>query len=302
MAVFRVEKTKDFTVMSNHHLRDKRLTLKAKGLLSQMLSLPEDWDYTLAGLAFINRESKDAIRSAVEELEKAGYLERRQTMDRRGQFGSNEYIIHEFPVERLQSDDPMPEKPLSAKPLSENPTTENPATEKPLTETPTQRNKKKTRTQKSKTDLSRTDSFNPSQPTSSDKQLDGPVSPAEPKEGMNEVSAVRERVKKQIEYDVMASRYNRAQLNELVEIMVEVAMNRSDMTKIGREQQYSTGFVQYRFRQLNASHIEHVMDGLLDNTTEVRNTKAYLTAALFNAPTTMENHYSLQDNYDRRWP
>ena len=71
MAVFRVEKTKDFTIMSNHHLRDKRLTLKAKGLLSQMLSLPEDWDYTLAGLACINRESKDAIRSAVEELENA---------------------------------------------------------------------------------------------------------------------------------------------------------------------------------------------------------------------------------------
>ena len=302
MAVFRVEKTRDFTVMSTHHLRDKRLTLKAKGLLSQMLSLPEDWDYTLAGLAFINRESKDAIRSAVEELEKAGYLERRQTMDRRGQFGSNEYIIHEFPVEKLQSDDPMPEKPLSAKPLSDNPTTENPTTEKPLTETSTQRNKKKTRTQKSNTDLSRTDSFIPSPPTCLDEQHDMPVSPTGPKEGMNDVSAVRERVKKQIEYDVMASRYNRAQLNELVEIMVEVAMNRSDMTKIGRDQQYSTGFVQYRFRQINASHIEHVMDGLLDNTTEVHNTKAYLTAALFNAPTTMENHYSLQDNFDRRRP
>ena len=68
MAVFRLERTRDYTVMSNHHLRDKRLSLKAKGLLSQMLSLPEDWDYTLSGLAYINRESKDAIRSAVHEL------------------------------------------------------------------------------------------------------------------------------------------------------------------------------------------------------------------------------------------
>ena len=115
MAVFRVEKTKDFTVMSNHHLRDKRLTLKAKGLLSQMLSLPEDWDYTLAGLAYINRESKDAIRSAVEELEKAGYLERRQTNDCRGQFSCNEYVIHEFPVEKAQADGPLSDEPLSAK-------------------------------------------------------------------------------------------------------------------------------------------------------------------------------------------
>lgn len=68
MAVFRLERTRDYTVMSNHHLRDKRLSLKAKGPLSQMLSLPDDWDYTLSGLAYINRESKDAIRSAVNEL------------------------------------------------------------------------------------------------------------------------------------------------------------------------------------------------------------------------------------------
>ena len=79
MAVFRVERTRDYTVMSNHHLKNKDLSLKAKGLLSQMLSLPENWDYTLAGLSAINRESKDAIRSAVNELEKAGYIRRRQT-------------------------------------------------------------------------------------------------------------------------------------------------------------------------------------------------------------------------------
>lgn len=95
MAVFRIEKTRDYTVMSNYHLRDKRLSLKAKGLLSQMLSLP--WDYTLTGLSTINRESKDAIRSAIQELEKCGYIERRQTTDKQGKFSGNEYVIHEFP-------------------------------------------------------------------------------------------------------------------------------------------------------------------------------------------------------------
>lgn len=94
MAVFRVERTRDYTVMSNHHLKNKDLSLKAKGLLSQMLSLPENWDYTLAGLSAINRESKDAIRSAVNELEKAGYIRRRQTVDSRGKFSGNEYIIY----------------------------------------------------------------------------------------------------------------------------------------------------------------------------------------------------------------
>ena len=72
MAVFRVEKTKNYAVMSKHHFQDKSISLKAKGLLSEMLSLPESWDYTLAGLASINKESVDAIRTAVWELEKAG--------------------------------------------------------------------------------------------------------------------------------------------------------------------------------------------------------------------------------------
>lgn len=89
MAVFRVEKNGGYTVMNNHLLRNKELSLKTKGLLSQMLSLPEDWDYTLAGLSHINRESIDAIRTAVWELEKAGYITRRQGGRRKGQNGSD---------------------------------------------------------------------------------------------------------------------------------------------------------------------------------------------------------------------
>ncbi|MCR0372117.1 helix-turn-helix domain-containing protein, partial [[Clostridium] innocuum] len=112
MAVFRVERTQGYTVMSNYHLRDKSLSLKAKGLLSQMLSLPEDWDYTLSGLAVINRESKDAIRSAVNELEKAGYIKRRQTTDAGGKFSANEYVIYERPVTEEPPAQPLPPKPL----------------------------------------------------------------------------------------------------------------------------------------------------------------------------------------------
>ena len=123
MPVFRVERNKGYTVMSNHHLRDKSLSLKAKGLLSQILSLPEDWDYTLSGLCYINRESKDAIRSAVNELERAGYIERHQTTDEGGKFSSNEYIIHEQPVSLPPSlDKPSSENPTTGKPTSENPT------------------------------------------------------------------------------------------------------------------------------------------------------------------------------------
>ena len=73
MAIFRIERTRDYTVMSNHHLRNGKLSLKAKGLLSMMLSLPEDWNYTTRGLAKICKEGVDAIGGALRELEPAGY-------------------------------------------------------------------------------------------------------------------------------------------------------------------------------------------------------------------------------------
>ena len=97
MAVFRVERNKGYTVMSNHRLRNKELTLKAKGLLSQMLSLPEDWDYTLAGLSLINREKIDAIREAVRELEKAGYILRSRERDEKERLRGADYVIYEQP-------------------------------------------------------------------------------------------------------------------------------------------------------------------------------------------------------------
>ena len=138
MAVFRVERNSGYTVMSNHHLRNKELTLKAKGLLSQMLSLPEDWDYTLAGLSHINRESIDAIRTAVWELEKAGYILRRQGRDEKGKMTAIEYTIYEQPQ-------PVLENPIPGKPMLENPTTDN-----PMSENPTQLNKDRSITNLSK--------------------------------------------------------------------------------------------------------------------------------------------------------
>ena len=146
MAVFRVERNRGYTVMSNHHLRNKELTLKAKGLLSQMLSLPETWDYTLAGLSRINRESIDAIRTAVWELEKAGYITRRQGRDAKGKMAAIEYTIYEQP--QLEN------------PTTDNPMLENPMTDNPTSENPTQLNKDISRTDLSKKEKSNTDISN----------------------------------------------------------------------------------------------------------------------------------------------
>ena len=135
MAVFRVERNKGYTVMSNHHLRNKELSLKAKGLLSQMLSLPEDWDYTLKGLSLINREKIDAIREAIKELERAGYIVRSRERDEKGRLRGADYVIFEQPQP------PTPDLPTLENPTLDNPTQEKPTLEKPTLENPTQLNK-----------------------------------------------------------------------------------------------------------------------------------------------------------------
>ena len=145
MSVFRVEKTKGYTVMSNHHLRNHALSLKAKGLLSQMLSLPDDWDYTLQGLAQINKESIDAIREAVRELERAGYIERSRERDERGCLRGTVYTIYEQP-----HTEPTSEEPAQALPTLDNPTLEKPMLDKPTLENPTQLITKSTKKEKDK--------------------------------------------------------------------------------------------------------------------------------------------------------
>ena len=151
MAVFRVERTRDYTVMCNHHLKDSNLSLKAKGLLSMMLSLPDEWNYTTRGLAAICKEGVDAIGKTLKELELAGYIIRRQLRGKDGRISDTEYTIFEKPRK--------PSPPDTTLPDTENPYLDNPDTEAPDTDNPAQLNTKKSNTQKSNTDLSSTHSF-----------------------------------------------------------------------------------------------------------------------------------------------
>lgn len=291
MAVFRVERTRDYTVMSNHHLKDTGLTLKSKGLLSMMLSLPDEWNYTTRGLAAICKEGVDAIGAALRELEQAGYIERHQLRGAGGRICDTEYIIYEQP--RPRPDAPPPEDasdtppPGTASPDTENPYLDGPDMDAPYLENPAQLNTKKSNTQKSNTNLSRTHSFVPSAPGAQGGT-----------EGMKDILAEREKIKEQIEYEYICTPHNREQVDEFVELMLEVALARSPTIKIGREAEYPTAFVQERFSRLTSSHIEKVLDGIKENTTRVWNTRAYLLAALFNAPASTDNHYTMLVNHD----
>ena len=125
MAVFRVEKNHSYTVMANHHLRDERLSLKSKGLLSLILSLPDDWRISIDGMTQFSADGKDAIRSAIRELTDAGYITRAQTHSEAGTFSGYDYIVHETPVASPSSGFPTMEKPTTGNPTTENPTQRN---------------------------------------------------------------------------------------------------------------------------------------------------------------------------------
>lgn len=277
MAVFRVEKTKDFTVMSNYHLRDKNLSLKAKGLLSQMLSLPEKWDYTLAGLACINKESKDAIRSAVNELEQAGYITRRQTTTEGGRFGCNEYLIRERPV--------LPP------PLSENPTTDSTPTELPVSENPTQLNTHPSKTEKEKTEVFNTDSF-PSQKNTNRSEVTA-----------EEMRKYWEIIAQNISYDLLCQEYpyQQEQLTEILDLLTETACTTRQTVRVAGNN-FPAEIVKSRLLKLTAEHIRFVLGCLSRNTTKIRNIRQYLLTTLYNAPTTIDNYYAAMVSHDLAEP
>ena len=286
MAVFRIERTRDYTVMSNHHLRDKGLSLKSKGLLSMMLSLPEDWNYTTRGLAKICKEGVDAIGGALRELESAGYIVRNQMRDRQGRISDTEYVIYE---------QPQPKAPDTPQPDTASPDTENPYLDGPDTEKPAELNIEKSKTQKSNTQGSSTDSI----PFRGFAAARPPERKGWDAMSVEEMQSYRDLVLENIEYNHLCREFAtyREDLDEIVELIVETVCARRKTTRIAGAD-FPHEVVRSRFLKLDSSHIEFVMECLHNNTTEIRNMKQYLLTVLFNAPTTMNNHYTAQVNHD----
>ena len=289
MAVFRVERNRGYTVMSNHHLRNRGLTLKAKGLLSQMLSLPDNWDYTLAGLSCINREKIDAIREAVRELEKAGYIVRSRERDEKGRLRGADYIIYE-----------QPQPPVLDLPTLENPTLDNPTLENPTLDYPTQLNKDISRTdlskkEKSNTDISNTHSIPILSPYPSPFTEDA----AEPERKGTEaktqsaIEIYRDITKDNIEYDILIQdpHMDKDRLDEIVDLILETVCTARKTLRIAGDD-YPAELVKSKFLKLTSSHIEFVLDCMRENTTKIRNIKQYLRAVLFNAPSTIDSYYT----------
>ena len=337
MAVMRIEKNQNYTVMANYHLRDKEISLKAKGLMSLMLSLPEEWDYTVSGLAFISKEGIDAIRAAVRELENAGYIIRSRRRNDAGQLTDTEYTIYERPQI------PNSEKgnnskiisptinhfPIANKPTLENPTLVFPTLGKPILEKPAQiKNKDIIITYQSNPYPSSTNMLSsvgtPSkQPSEKEENTENPMlneeflpssyksirancsqqerlddSNSHPALGQEaRISDIVQKVRDQIDYFDLIENHDRDEIDNIVSIMVEVISTKCDSFTIAGKK-YPEEIVRQRYKQLDYTTIGYALECLHKCRSDIKNIKQYLIATLFNAPATCECYYSAAVRHD----
>lgn len=268
--------------MSNYHLRDPNLSNKARGLLSTMLSLPENWDYTTRGLARICKDGVDGITAQLKELEQYGYLVRHRVRDAGGRIVDMEYIIYE--------------KPHTASPDTEKPYMVKPDMALPCLETPAQINIDKRITDESNTDLSNTHSI------LSDSLRPSVLAALEAKRkeaDFRDMDEYRELIKENIDYDILLSElpYDHDRLEEILELLVETVCSTKKYIRVAGSD-YPAEVVRSRLLKLDMEHIRFVFDCLKENTTKIRNIKQYLLTSLYNAPTTIGNYYSALVQHD----
>ena len=259
--------------MSNSHLKDRSISLKAKGLLSLILSLPDGWVYTLKGLATLNSDGLDSTRAALKNLEDHGYVVRRQLYDKRGRFAKCEYTVYERPQRS---------SPSTGLPSSEKPTTDNPSSRNASTVKPTLLN-----TNEEITEESNMDSIN--YPSINLDRMDG----------TDERSEYEELIKENIGFDYLLRNYHydRDRLQEIVDIILDVVCSCAETIRINGED-IPVAVIKSRYLKLNDSHIEYVIDSMAKNPSDIRNIRAYLLTALYNAPVTIDNYYSALVNHD----
>ena len=273
MAVYRVNKNRGYTVMANYHLRDKTLSLKAVGLLSKMLSFNDGWQFSTKGLSAICKEGPDAVLAALRELEDHGYLVRHRQRDSKGRMSNTVFEIYERPQ-------PIP--PHGEKPHMENPDVDNPHMEKPHGENPAQLNTNQVINNQRNNSLNKYQSIN----------LDG-------MDRMDEREQYRELIRDNLEIDIRSQdrHYDLDRVNEIVEIMLDAVCSTSPTIRINGEDMPQP-VVKSRFLKLDSGHIDYVLQAMNDCPSDIRNIRAYLLTALYNASLTIDNYYSARVNYD----
>ena len=310
MSKITVEKSKNFTQMSNFHFWEVELSMKATGLLSYMLFLPDTWEFTTEGLCMFFPEGRDCMNATLNELEKFGYLERFQRREKNGKLGKMEYVLYEAPnrkirqvpltdkqielftnMERVldpvlpQESDPVTESLSGDYPSADYPSTEKPLTDKPFTEKPYTDNPYTVKPNTAEPFTEKPTQLNTN--TLNTKELNTYQSIDRPMEGL--VDNIRE----QIEYDIISQEPGTKDLlDDIVEILVELKSlcATNELVKIGRKN-YQAELILHKLSRLRCSHVQYVMDCFRENPKKKSNIKAYLQQTLLNATDTMDSYY-----------
>ena len=269
----RNNRTRDFTVMGNIHLRDKNLSLKAVGLLSKMLSFNDSWQFSTRGLAAICKEGPDAILSTLKELEDNGYIVRHRARDDKGRLVTTEFDIYESPQAGL---------PHGENPHRENPDVANPDVENPHGDYPAQLN----------TDQVITHGRNILSKNNQSINLDG-------MDRMDERNRYEEIIRQNLDYGILCqdSKFDKDRFQEMIDIMLDAVCSTAPTIRINGEDMPQQ-VVKSRLLKLNSSHIEYVFEVMNKNPSDIRNIKAYLLTALYDASLTIDNYYSALVNHD----
>ena len=302
--IFRVEKTANYTVMSNTHLKDRRLSYKSKGLLSVILSLPPEWAYTITGLSIIAADGVDSVKTAIRELEKYGYVTRRQLRDERGRMAQNEYLVYENPTDNPDfvpeetaetAEENQPSRSaknphmahFSVSPSAENPRAVTPQTEEPETDTFIKLNKKILNTNTS------IHSFSPA--TQSEER-------SEPREKHSKNISLSSVGERELYTEIICDNINfyeafapyfdkRDDVMELVSIMTDVVCSSSPTIRVNGENVMQE-VVKSRFLKLTEEEINYVLYALKHNSGRIGNMRSYLITTLYNSKSTMNNYYA----------
>ena len=254
----------------------------------------------MSGLSRINRESVDAIRTAVQELERAGYVTRSRERKENGHYGGMEYVIRELPQEPDGfTPDTDPTQPISNPPTLNKPILQNPTQANSTLGEATQLNKDKATTEKSINDLSSTESNpippqTPPQHTLLQTQNQNPdMKGTEAAHSNRAFDIYREIIQDNIDYDHLRDncKYDHDRIDEIVDLLLETVCTSRLTIRIASDD-YPAELVKAKFLKLNHCHIEYVLDCLKKNTTDIRNIKKYMLAVLFNAPSTMDSYYT----------
>lgn len=284
MATIRVEKDNNFTIIKNNIFLEKNISLKAKGLLTQMLSLPDSWDYTVAGLATLCKDGRDSITSALKELEQYGYVTRTRIRDEKGMLKDIEYIIREVPVPTVSN------KPVADFPELDSSTRQKPMTDFPELDSNTH--------QKPIMDSPELDKPNLEEPVAgkntqlSTKQLNNDISNTQSYQSIGKLEEITNKVKTQISYDdiINFNPSSKKMCDEIVNILVETYLSNRPQYRLNQSD-VSSILVKQRFQSLTSDHIYYVINQIQSTTNSIKNMHQYMFTALFNAPTTCSCYF-----------